>query len=79
MLKQRPQLLAWEASEAAFDPAPSEASLTSRGSHSIAVPGFRPRVGNSHPLPTPRPSPAASAYPHATANDCTRREEPSLE
>jgi hypothetical protein len=57
MLTRRPQLLAWEASEAAFDPATSEASLTSRGSHSIAVARFRPRVGNSHPLPTPLPSP----------------------
>lgn len=67
MLKRRPQLQAWEASEAAFDSMPSEASLTSGGSHSIAVARFRPRVGNSHPLPTPLPSPRRLRVP---ARDC---------
>lgn len=62
LVKRSPQLPAREASEAAADPAPGEAALTSRGSHSIAASGFRPRVGNSRPSPSP-PLPTPSPPP----------------
>lgn len=75
MLKRRPQFLAWEALEAALDPEPSEAALTSRGSHSIADARFGSGLASGIPAPSPPLSPphppAASAHPHQTANDCT--------
>lgn len=57
MLKRRPQFLAWEALEAALDPEPSEAALTSRGSHSIADARFGSGLASGIPAPSPPLSP----------------------